>query len=224
MQKYVQELQSATSCRTITDIADTPRYEQYNKKLDNQGYQHRFSRIILEKCALRKKLLGSEINVHPELVPECDVQVCFDKEEISFISLDCIRPVDSGSAVVLAKSLFDGGFKATSIKYVQSLRAVTRTNHVVLLQISDWLIEIGEYQEAEAVLHKVLRLDPSVTSSNHLKAMRNLAELKTLLGLHDDAICLLEAVLQNDPDPQSEHTASALLRLSRAYTKVGEFA
>ena len=177
-------------------------------------------RIVLIKCAPGKKFLGSVINA----LPECNVEVCLDWAVISILSSDCIRPVNAGSAVVLAKSLFDGGFKATSIKFVQSLRTDSLTNHEILLQISDWLIQNGEYQEAEAVLHKVLRVDPSVTSGNHLKAMRNLAELKTRLGLHDDAICLLEAVLQNDPDAQSEHTASALLRLNRAYTELGEFA
>jgi tetratricopeptide (TPR) repeat protein len=80
------------------------------------------------------------------------------------------------------------------------------------------------YQEAESVLHWVLKINPSVTSGDHLKAMCALAELKALLGLQDDAICLLEAVLQNDPDVRSEHTAFALLRLGRAYTELGDFA
>ncbi len=84
---------------------------------------------MLKKSVSGKNLLGS-INV----LPECDVGVCLD---ISTLSLDCTRPLDTGSAVVLAKSLFDGGFKETSIKYVQSLRTVSFTNNEVLLQISD---------------------------------------------------------------------------------------
>ena len=71
-------------------------------------------------------------------------------------------------------------------------------------------------------MHKALKLDPSVTSSDHLRAMCALAELKSIVGQHDEAICLLEAVLQNDPDARSEHTASALLNLGRAYTELGE--
>ena len=69
---------------------------------------------------------------------------------------------------------------------------------------------------------KALKANPSVTSSDHLRAKCALANLKSLLGQHDEAICLLEAVLQNDPDARSEHTFTALLRLSRAYTELGE--
>ena len=92
------------------------------------------------------------------------------------------------------------------------------------MQVSEWLITNGEYQEAETLLRKALKANPSVTSSENLRAKCALAELKSLLGQHDEAICLLEAVLQNDPDARSEHTLTALLRLSRAYTELGELA
>jgi tetratricopeptide (TPR) repeat protein len=215
-------LGNASSCGTITDIGDTEAYDRSkNTAIPASSVQRGVCRVILKNNSVGETLLGWIINI----LPECNVEVCLDgRADTIVIRLECILPVDAGSAVVLAKSLFDGGFKATSIKYVQNLVTNSFTNNEALLQISDWLIEISEYQEAEAALHKVLRLDPSVTSGNHLKAMCNLAELKTLLGLHDDAICLLEAVIQNDPDPQGEHTASALLRLSRAYTELGEFA
>ena len=63
-------------------------------------------------------------------------------------------------------------------------------------------------------MHKTLELDPWVTSGDHLRlwlrAMCALAELKSLIGQHDEAICLLESVLQNDPDAQSEQTATGV--------------
>ena len=124
----------------------------------------------------------------------------------------------------MANSFFESGFKAASIKFVKNLCTDSSSNQETLLRVSDLLIENGEHQEAETVLYKVLKVDPSVTSSDHVRAMCTLADLRFLLGLHDEAICLLEAVIQNDPDARSEHTASALLRLGRAYTELGELA
>ncbi len=50
-------------------------------------------------------------------------------------------------------------------------------NQDTLLQISYWLIDIGKHQEAERILHKVLKLDPLVTSSGHLRLLSRLAVL-----------------------------------------------
>ncbi len=182
---------------------------------------HGLCRIEIKNCDVGKALFGSVINV----LPECNVEVRLDgRNDTLIIAIDCIRPVDDGSAVSLAKCIFDSGFQAASFKFVQGLCADSLTDLEIPLQISTWLMECRMYQEAESVLHWVLKVNPSVTSGDHLKAMCALAELKALCSLQDDAICLLEAVLQNDPDVRSEHTAFALLRLGRAYTELGDFA
>jgi hypothetical protein len=150
------------------------------------------SRIVRKNSDLGKTLFGSVINV----LPECNVEVRLDgRNDTLIIAIDSIRPVDAKSAVSLAKYFFDSGFQAASIKFVHGLCADSLTNLEIPLQISTWLVECRMYQEAESVLHWVLKINPSVTSDDHLKVTCALAELKALLGLQDDAICLLEAVL-----------------------------
>uniref|UniRef100_A0A7S0M2G7 Tetratricopeptide repeat protein n=1 Tax=Cryptomonas curvata TaxID=233186 RepID=A0A7S0M2G7_9CRYP len=209
--------------RPIDENVATARCDHHGKSMHALGHSVGLvsCRIMLKNCDVNNQttLLGSVINI----LPDSNVEVRLDgREDTLIVGLECIRPVDAGSAVELAKSFFESGFKAASIKIVQILCADYLSTQDLLLHVSYWLIGIGEHQEAETMLHKALKLDPSVTSGDHLRAMCALAELKSLLGLHDEAICLLEAVLQNDPDARSEHTASALLNLDRAYTELGE--
>ena len=206
----------------MADVIDaTARCEYYSKFTHDVGHSVALGscRIMLKTYDSVTDLLGSVMNI----LLDSNVEVRLDgREDTLIVGLECIRPVDAGSAVVLAKSFFESGFKAVSIRFVQSLCADYSSSQDILLRVSRWLMDIGEHQEAETILRKALKLDPSVTSGDHLRAMRALAELKSLLGQHDEAICLLEAVVQNDPDVRSEHTASALRDLGRAYTELGE--
>ena len=198
--------------------------QQFKSMVDvGHSVEHGSCRVMLKNCDIRQKstLIGLAIKI----LPGSNLEVRLDgMEDTVIISMECIRPADAESAVALAKSFFEGGFKAASIEYVQNLCTDRTLNQETILHISEWLISNGEYQEAETLLRKALKANPSVTSSENLRAKCALAELKSLLGQHDEAICLLEAVLQNDPDARSEHTFTALLRLSRAYTELGELA
>jgi hypothetical protein len=111
----------------------------------------------------RKNIIGlcantiSQINSNARnKLPDID-----SRRDTLIIAIDCIRPVDAGSAVSLAKSIFDSGFQAASIKFVQGLCAdslTVLTDLEIPLQISTWLMEIGMHQEAETVLHCVLKV------------------------------------------------------------------
>jgi tetratricopeptide (TPR) repeat protein len=205
----------------------TARCEQSSKNMDDIE-QHSVCgscRIMLKSCDVGMKSTSSRFGSVIKVLPGSNVEIRLDDNADNLtVALECIRPIDAGSAVELAKSFFHGGFKPASAKFVQNLCTDCTSSQEILLQVSEWLIANGDHEEAEALLRRVLKVDPSVTSGDHLRALRALADLKSLLGLHDEAICLLEAVLQNDPDARSEHTASALLRLARAYTELGQLA
>ncbi len=76
-------------------------------------------RIMLKSYDVNNTtLLGSVINS----LPDSNVEVRLDgMEDALIVGLECIRPVDARSAVVLAESFFESGFKASSINFVQNL-------------------------------------------------------------------------------------------------------
>ena len=154
-----------------------------------------------------------------------NVEVLLDGcENDLVVSPDCLEIDSAENALSLATFFMERGFCAASLNIVRTFCAQHAHNIDSLLEISDFLIKLDQFQDAETLLRNALKLDPSVTSSNHLKALCLLAELKRRLGNDDEAICLCEKVLQHEMGPGHQISVAALTCLCLAYENLGDLA
>ncbi len=133
--------------------------------------------------------------------------------------LEIDRPKDGLS---LAPLSLEPDFYAVSLVIMRSFCVGQEGNVTAILEISDLLIKLDQLRDAEIILSIALKLDPSVTSSNHLNALCRLAELKRRLGNVDEAICLCEKVLQHVVGARHEINAAALTCLCLAHEQLGD--
>jgi hypothetical protein len=104
----------------------------------------------------------------------------------------------------------------------QNLCTDSVSNQETLLRVSDWLIEHGEHQDAETVLYKVLNMDPSVTSSDHVRAMCTLASSSARPTPAPHLPRQRPARWSPRPRPSREPHSSAAIKLRRlALRRIG---
>ena len=150
------------------------------------------------------------------------VSVNGNESSLLVVESDSARPDDAFSASKLAKLLYSSGFPHESLLVVKKACLRYAFDVEALLAMSSCMIRCNDLQEAESILRKAIKLDPCVTSSNHLLALCYLAELKRRHGHIDDAICLCEMVLEHDLDPASDTSTAALVCLCQLYLKIGD--
>ncbi len=136
---------------------------------------------------------------------------------------ECVVTDDVEISLNIAALYLEGGFSAAAKNFITRLYAEHAIDVAAMLKIAGFFIDLNELQEAEKVLRDALRLDPSVGSENHLRALCSLAEVKRRLEHCDEAICLCEKVLQHEIGPEYKSSATALLCLCQVYQSIGEF-
>jgi hypothetical protein len=152
-----------------------------------------------------------------------NVEVLLDGcNETMIVPPDCIMADDAEGSVHLAVMYLRRGFSAAGMNFIERICAEHAYGVVAMLKIADFLVDFNELREAERVLREALRLDPSVTSANHLRALCGLAEVKRRLGYDNEAICLCEKVLLHEFGPGHESSARALTCLCQVYHSLGD--